>query len=333
MVTRKEWNREIRDLEDAIDNWDFKMNLTDDEMAFLDDINSGRIKMYMQGNYREYLKQMVDIFSNKKDEEAIVLGKYIIRFKNACHKPTNDTGAVWINSTLDMNADMVLSISIYIYGLDKRPTEISIYDNFLLVSPDRDPEAIKQFLSDLDKVIYGIPDVEDPDSSEDSDLSSINAETERLLDVYAERNRIAQALGKMAMEMKYNVGIKNDSEDKEYVILYIDLPTGQVSWHIPRRELIGKFPEYNGNWDGHQIETKIERVEEYIKKDVEKKKLWLITLDDEGETSIYFEDVKIDKYNNAICRNQITIATDGVKNVTKYEMIVKNWISMEEVEI
>lgn len=133
--------------------------------------------------------------------------------------------------------------------------------------------------------------------------------------------------------MKYNVGIKNDSEDKEYVILYIDLPTGQVSWHIPRRELIGKFPEYNGSWDGHQIEAKIERVEEYIKKDVEKNKFWQITLNDEGETSIYFEDIKIDKYNNAICRNQITIATDGVKNVTKYEMIVKNWISMEEVEI
>jgi hypothetical protein len=87
-----------------------------------------------------------------------------------------------------------------------------------------------------------------------------------LRNVYAERNRLAQALAKMSMEMEYNVGIKDDKEDKDYVILYIDLPTGQVSWHIPKKELIGKFPEYNGNWDSHDTKSKIERVVEYIKR-------------------------------------------------------------------
>ena len=38
MVTKEEWNREIRDLRDVIDYWDFRMDLTDDEMTFLDDI-------------------------------------------------------------------------------------------------------------------------------------------------------------------------------------------------------------------------------------------------------------------------------------------------------
>ncbi len=103
---------------------------------------------------------------------------------------------------------------------------------------------------------------EDPAATQIADFHYV------LHDVYAERNRIAQALGKMAMKLGYNVGIKDDKEDKDYVILYIDLPTGQVSWHIPKRELIGKFPEYNGNWDGHDTKSKIERVEEYIKSEV-----------------------------------------------------------------
>ena len=38
MMRKEEWNREIGDLRDAIDNWDFKMNLTDDETEFLDNI-------------------------------------------------------------------------------------------------------------------------------------------------------------------------------------------------------------------------------------------------------------------------------------------------------
>lgn len=38
MATEKEWNDNINSLRNAIDNWNFRMDLTDDEMKFLDDI-------------------------------------------------------------------------------------------------------------------------------------------------------------------------------------------------------------------------------------------------------------------------------------------------------
>ena len=38
MATEKEWNGNINSLRNAIDNWNFRMDLTDDEMKFLDDI-------------------------------------------------------------------------------------------------------------------------------------------------------------------------------------------------------------------------------------------------------------------------------------------------------
>ena len=175
----------------------------------------------------------------------------------------------WNREIRDLQRDLQDTIDNWDFKMDLTDDETEFLDSILFKLMDDLEDAKWEKLQEYLSGLYRNPAVEDPDSSEDSDLSSIDTETERLLDVYAERNRIAQALGRMAMEMKYNVGIKNDSEDNEYVILYIDLPTGQVSWHIPKRELIGEFPEYQEEWDGHQIETKIERVEKYIKNEVE----------------------------------------------------------------
>jgi len=45
-------------------------------------------------------------------------------------------------------------------------------------------------------------------------------------------------------------------------VIYIDLPSGQVSWHLPDRDLryFGDQPVYEGEWDGHSTETKYKRV-------------------------------------------------------------------------
>ena len=81
--------------------------------------------------------------------------------------------------------------------------------------------------------------------------------------VYQERNRVVQALAKMSMELGYKVGIKGDTEDDCYVILYIDLPTGQVSWHIDTNDLVTEFPTYEGQWDSHDTNEKYARLEKY----------------------------------------------------------------------
>ena len=49
----------------------------------------------------------------------------------------------------------------------------------------------------------------------------------------------------------YQVGIKFDPKEPAWPVVYIDLPTGQVSWHIT---------EYPGEWDGHSTEEKYARI-------------------------------------------------------------------------
>ena len=80
-------------------------------------------------------------------------------------------------------------------------------------------------------------------------------------EAYLDRNMAVQVLAKMANQLGYNIGIK---DDPEWPILYIDLPTGQVSWHIPKNELIEVFQEYSGKCDGHTLKDKRKRLIDFM---------------------------------------------------------------------
>ena len=80
-------------------------------------------------------------------------------------------------------------------------------------------------------------------------------------EAYLDRNLCVQAMVKMAQKLGFNTGLK---EDPEWPILYIDLPTGQVSWHIPKQEILTDFPEYNGKWDGHNLQEKRRRLIDFM---------------------------------------------------------------------
>ena len=80
-------------------------------------------------------------------------------------------------------------------------------------------------------------------------------------EAYLDRNLVVQVLARLSHEIGYKVGIK---PDPEWPILYIDLPTGQVSWHIPKKEMIGDWSIYEGKWDGHDLETKRNRLKAYM---------------------------------------------------------------------
>ena len=82
-------------------------------------------------------------------------------------------------------------------------------------------------------------------------------------EAYLDRNLCVQVMARMAQKLGYNVGVK---ENGDWLILYIDLPTGQVSWHIPAAELVKALPEYKGQWDGHDLELKRERIIDFIRK-------------------------------------------------------------------
>ena len=73
----------------------------------------------------------------------------------------------------------------------------------------------------------------------------------------------------MALMAGVNAGKKIDENNKEFPhVLYIDLPTGQTSWHFKSVEydLIKNFPDYEGSWDNHDRFEKSQRVTDFATK-------------------------------------------------------------------
>lgn len=64
---------------------------------------------------------------------------------------------------------------------------------------------------------------------------------------------------------QYPAELREDPEDEdgEWSIVYVDLPTGQASWHIHPRDM-DLFPHVkfgtDAEWDGHSTEEKYRRV-------------------------------------------------------------------------
>lgn len=80
-------------------------------------------------------------------------------------------------------------------------------------------------------------------------------------EAYYDRNLCVQVIAEMASRLGYKTGIK---DDPEWVIIYVDLPTGQVSWHIPKKEVVCNIPEYQGKWDGHNLQEKRDRLVKFL---------------------------------------------------------------------
>ena len=71
---------------------------------------------------------------------------------------------------------------------------------------------------------------------------------------YAVRNAyVYQALG-AASRLGYPVGVRLDPAEPGWPVAYIELPTGQVSWHLPA---------FAQAWDGHTIREKYARCRAY----------------------------------------------------------------------
>lgn len=93
------------------------------------------------------------------------------------------------------------------------------------------------------------------------------AELERAKDgAYLERNQCVALIAKMALAMGCRAGlavtaIEGWSADWNGCV-YIDLPSGQVSWHFHDTQayLFDGLPHYEGKWDGHDTQEKYRRV-------------------------------------------------------------------------
>ena len=78
---------------------------------------------------------------------------------------------------------------------------------------------------------------------------------------YFERNQVVAALAKCFPSGIAKTAIDGWSEDWHGCV-YIDLPTGQVSWHYHDSQayLFNALPEYQGVWDGHSTDEKYARL-------------------------------------------------------------------------
>lgn len=59
-----------------------------------------------------------------------------------------------------------------------------------------------------------------------------------------------------AHELGFKAGIRIDPNAHEWPVVYIELPTGQVSWHMP---------EHDVDWDKHSTNEKFQRIQDWLK--------------------------------------------------------------------
>jgi hypothetical protein len=58
----------------------------------------------------------------------------------------------------------------------------------------------------------------------------------------------------MATQLGYQAGFRIDPAEPDWPVAYIELPTGQVSWHLPAHPVV---------WDGHTTPEKYARIRQY----------------------------------------------------------------------
>lgn len=83
-------------------------------------------------------------------------------------------------------------------------------------------------------------------------------------DVSLRRNILVWQVAFDAINAGLTAGV---SEEENWPVVYIELPTGQVSWHVPTCERppgceVPTKPGYE--WDGHTREEKARRISEYL---------------------------------------------------------------------
>lgn len=89
--------------------------------------------------------------------------------------------------------------------------------------------------------------------------------------VYLERARVLAVATRMALTLGMRAGLAEHPasdtawDDEWRTIVFLDLPTGQCSWHLHSSQvrLFKHLPRYDGAWDGHTTDEKYARCEAY----------------------------------------------------------------------
>lgn len=105
----------------------------------------------------------------------------------------------------------------------------------------------------LDMTHIGLTAAEGPDALDEMRAAKDGA--------YLERNRVVAALACCFPAGVARTAIEGWDPEWENCV-YIDLPTGQVSWHFhdDHAHLFARLPKYAGTWDGHDTPEKYRRL-------------------------------------------------------------------------
>jgi len=82
--------------------------------------------------------------------------------------------------------------------------------------------------------------------------------------VYRERHHV---IAHLAAAYPSVMMLNADPEEPDWPVLFVTLPTGQVSWHIAPRDmdLFRHVRVGSAEWDGHDVEEKYRRLDEHTR--------------------------------------------------------------------
>jgi len=100
-------------------------------------------------------------------------------------------------------------------------------------------------------------------------MSNTDSERKDKNDVYRDRNLLALGFIAAYAEVRAlpRVGWWPDTDDvngEEWAVVWADLPTGQVGWHIRREDVPDGLPKRDPNYDGYTTNVTPEHAEDYI---------------------------------------------------------------------
>lgn len=108
-------------------------------------------------------------------------------------------------------------------------------------------------------------------------MSHTDSEEKTKDDVYYERNLLAIGFiaairdAKDAVGLEVNCGWWPDTDDvneEEWAVVWIDLGTGQVGWHVPEEMIPGWLPKKDPEYDGYTTEEKNDRIKKLLRIDM-----------------------------------------------------------------
>lgn len=111
--------------------------------------------------------------------------------------------------------------------------------DLIAVRAEQTPEEIAETVSDLAELLA---EIQEYDSRDPVD--------------YASRNLCVVTAVLAAWWCNYEAGFGLDPSEPGWLVAYVELPSGQVSWHIP---------QHSKTWDGHDTPEKCRRVREFLR--------------------------------------------------------------------